>query len=95
MFGRLIVIAGIALFAAAPQAVLADGFEDGSVQRGTPAESVRVQLGEPIEIQASSGDGLPWGDGVRVEKWLYSEGLVVVVQEGFVIDSFIQKKSSQ
>ena len=72
-------------------AVHAGVFEDGVVERGTPVEQVRMELGEPEEIQSSSGDGLPYGDGVRVEKWLYPDALLVIVQEGFVIDSFFQR----
>ncbi len=61
--------------------------KDGPVKRGTVVEDLKKQMGEPREVKASAGEG------VRVEKWFYADGVVVVVQNGFVIDSFVEPKN--
>lgn len=74
------LILGLAL-----QASAAD-MHTGPVKRGTKVPELKAQLGEPKSVKASEGDG------ARVEKWYYDNGVIVVVQDGFVLDSFVEKK---
>lgn len=60
--------------------------KNGPVKTGTKVEELKAQLGEPLKVVASEGEG------VRVEKWMYPGDVVVVVQDGFVLDSFVEKK---
>ncbi len=62
---------------------------DGPVPRGTSAEEVRSRYGEPQRVVSGGGDMI----GPEVEQWSYADGLVVVVQRGVVIDSFIEKSN--
>jgi hypothetical protein len=57
----------------------------GPVKTGTKVDELKAKLGEPEKIVASEGSG------VRVEKWFYPDHVVVVVQEGFVLDSFVEQ----
>ena len=57
----------------------------GPVKTGTKVDELKAKMGEPQKIVASEGQG------VRVEKWFYPGNVVVVVQQGFVLDSFVEK----
>jgi hypothetical protein len=84
---RLLVcfLAGMFAFGV-PAVVSAERFEDGSVRRGTPVPILLASSGDPQRTESSQGDG------PRVEKWFYVNGLIVIVQDGYVIDSFIIRK---
>lgn len=67
-------------------ALAAEIVKDGPVKTGTKVEELKATMGDPLNVVASEGEG------VRVEKWMYPGDVVVVVQDGFVLDSFVEKK---
>ena len=84
-FGMALAMAATLL----PGSLFAAGagdLRDGPVKRGTKLEELKAKMGEPKSIKASEGTG------VRVERWFYADGVVVVVQNGFVIESFVEGK---
>lgn len=76
---------GFAVGTLAASLVYAGPLKDGPVKRGTRLEELKVKFGEAQKVEATTGEG------VRVEKWYYADGVVVVVQDGFVIDSFVDQ----
>jgi hypothetical protein len=67
--------------------VQADAIAAGTVSRGMQADEVRSRLGDPRDTKVTQNvDGNP-----QVQMWIYADGLIVVVQEGYVIDSFTAK----
>ena len=83
---RWLVFGVFFLLSASVSSATAAGLKNGPVKTGTKVEELKKQMGEPREVKASTGEG------VRVEKWFYAEGVVVVVQDGFVLDSFVETK---
>lgn len=81
-----ILALGLAGGLASGSAATAAELKDGPVKRGTRVEDLRTQMGDPQKVVASEGDG------VRVEKWMYPGDVIVVVQDGYVLDSFVEKK---
>ncbi len=58
------------------------------VARGTTTDILRAERGEPVDRKVTEES--IYGPGV--EKWTYSGGVIVVVQEGIVIDSFVDQQ---
>jgi hypothetical protein len=75
----------LSLVLAVGSVAFAAELQDGPVKRGTRVEELKAERGEPVNVVPSQGEGVP------VERWYYPEKLVVVVQDGFVIDSFVEK----
>jgi hypothetical protein len=84
---KYLLLSGVLILALSPIGISsAAELKNGPVKRGTKVEELKTQMGEPREVKASQGEG------ARVEEWLYADGVVVVVQNGFVIDSFVEHK---
>lgn len=75
----------LGLFLSVGSLAAAAQLADGPVKRGTRVEELKAQYGNPTNVVPTEGEG------VRVERWYYPGNVIVVVQDGFVIDSFVEK----